>query len=62
MEQWRWVFILAACVTLTGNIIFVIFGTADIQPWNTIPIQEKKEDQSSKQISSDQNNPQEKQR
>lgn len=33
-EQWRWVFIMAAVITLLGNIVFVLFGTADMQPWN----------------------------
>lgn len=62
VEQWRWVFILAACVTLAGNIVFVIFGTADIQPWNTLPTQEKGQAKSNNKVSSDQSNPQDIQR
>ena len=25
---------MAAIITLTGNIVFILFGTADVQPWN----------------------------
>lgn len=33
-EEWRSVFLLTGFVTIMGNLIFVIFGSAKIQPWN----------------------------
>lgn len=34
--QWRIVFFVAAGVFLVGNLIFVLFGSATIQPMNDI--------------------------
>lgn len=34
IEQWREVFIVTAIVGFLGNLVFVIFGTAELQPWN----------------------------
>ncbi|XP_066909524.1 putative inorganic phosphate cotransporter isoform X2 [Halyomorpha halys] len=42
VEQWRIVFIISAIVSITGNTIFVLFGSTDIQPWNTIDQKPKK--------------------
>lgn len=34
MTQWCIVFYLAAGVYIIGNLIFIVFGEAEIQPWN----------------------------
>ncbi|KAK3932168.1 Putative inorganic phosphate cotransporter [Frankliniella fusca] len=31
---WSYVFLIGGCVYLSGNTIFLIFGRADVQPWN----------------------------
>ncbi|XP_048479695.1 vesicular glutamate transporter 1 [Plutella xylostella] len=36
-EQWRPVFFIGASVYIVSAIFFIIFGTADTQPWNTVP-------------------------
>lgn len=35
-EDWRIAFIISALVSIAGNLVFVIFGSTKIQPWNTI--------------------------
>ncbi|XP_030556489.1 putative inorganic phosphate cotransporter [Drosophila novamexicana] len=37
VEQWRLVFFVAAAIYLVGNGLFVLFGRADVQPWNDPP-------------------------
>ncbi|KAK0174775.1 hypothetical protein PV327_010505 [Microctonus hyperodae] len=32
--QWRKVFILSAGIYIFGNVVFVLFGEASVQPWN----------------------------
>uniref|UniRef100_T1I157 Major facilitator superfamily (MFS) profile domain-containing protein n=1 Tax=Rhodnius prolixus TaxID=13249 RepID=T1I157_RHOPR len=34
LEEWRFVFLITGFVTIFGNIIFVLFGSAKIQLWN----------------------------
>ncbi|GLH10050.1 Putative inorganic phosphate cotransporter [Gryllus bimaculatus] len=34
-EAWRVVFFLASGIYFVGNLLFVIFGSAELQPWNT---------------------------
>lgn len=41
--QWRTVFYIAAGIYFFGNLIFIIFGQAEIQPWNE-PRPDKKDD------------------
>lgn len=36
-EQWRIVFFIAAGFYLVGNTLYVIFGRANVQPWNDPP-------------------------
>jgi len=36
-EQWRVVFFIAAGFYLVGNSLYVIFGKANVQPWNDPP-------------------------
>ncbi|KMY94944.1 putative inorganic phosphate cotransporter isoform X1 [Drosophila simulans] len=36
-EQWRIVFFIAAGFYLVGNTLYVIFGKANVQPWNDPP-------------------------
>ena len=31
---WSRVFLIGACVYFFGNTMFVLFGRADVQPWN----------------------------
>lgn len=31
---WSRVFLIGACVYLTGNTVFLVLGRADVQPWN----------------------------
>ncbi|KRF79997.1 putative inorganic phosphate cotransporter isoform X1 [Drosophila virilis] len=37
VEQWRVVFFIAAGIYLVGNGLFIIFGRANVQPWNDPP-------------------------
>ncbi|KAL1132482.1 hypothetical protein AAG570_010437 [Ranatra chinensis] len=41
-HQWRIVFLISAAIFLIGNTIFIIFGSTQVQPWNT-PKEEEKE-------------------
>lgn len=34
MSEWKIVFFIAAAFYFSGNLLFVIFGKANIQPWN----------------------------
>ena len=34
MHQWNVVFYLAAAIYILGNLIFIIFGSSEIQSWN----------------------------
>lgn len=34
MNQWNVVFYLAAAIYVLGNLIFIVFGSSEIQPWN----------------------------
>lgn len=34
IEEWKMVFFIAAGFYFTGNLLFLIFGEAEIQPWN----------------------------
>lgn len=34
IEQWRWIFWITAIVFFSATILFWIFGSASIQPWN----------------------------
>ncbi|XP_055593478.1 putative inorganic phosphate cotransporter isoform X2 [Uranotaenia lowii] len=43
--QWRTVFYISAAVYFCGNLVFIILGKADIQPWNE-PQPNKKDDDS----------------
>lgn len=38
--QWRVVFFISAGVFLVGNLVFVVFGSASIQPLNEIAADE----------------------
>lgn len=33
-EEWKIIFFIAAGFFFAGNLLFVIFGKAEIQPWN----------------------------
>lgn len=33
-SEWQLIYFIAAGFFFVGNLIFVIFGTAEIQPWN----------------------------
>lgn len=34
MEEWRDVFWLSAAVLISTNLVFLQFGSGDVQPWN----------------------------
>lgn len=34
LEEWKIIFFIAAAFYFSGNLIFVIIGKAEIQPWN----------------------------
>ncbi|XP_054739326.1 sialin-like [Anastrepha obliqua] len=40
--QWRIIFCLAGGISFFGNLMFLIFGTAKVQPWNEEPKLEEK--------------------
>ena len=35
IEKWRNVFLLSAIINILGNTVFVFFGQASVQSWNT---------------------------
>ena len=41
---------MSATVYIAGNTIFVIFGTADVQPWNTYWEDEKNQTEKEKEM------------
>lgn len=34
MSQWKSIFFLSAIIYIVGNLLFILFGTSTIQPWN----------------------------
>ncbi|RZF42645.1 hypothetical protein LSTR_LSTR001440 [Laodelphax striatellus] len=44
VNEWKVVFYLSAGIFFFGNSIFVIFGTAEVQKWNTPEAESKKND------------------
>ncbi|XP_017297933.1 putative inorganic phosphate cotransporter [Diaphorina citri] len=34
VSQWQTIFLIAAAIFFFGNLIFLIFGTSEVQPWN----------------------------
>jgi len=34
MEEWRDVFWLSAAILIATNLVFLQFGSGDVQPWN----------------------------
>lgn len=34
MEEWRDVFWLSSAVLISTNLVFLQFGSGDVQPWN----------------------------
>ncbi|KAL1140252.1 hypothetical protein AAG570_000184, partial [Ranatra chinensis] len=43
VEQWRIAFTVTACVAILGNLVFVLFGTAEEQRWNNENKSEERE-------------------
>lgn len=41
--EWKIIFFIAAGAYFTGNLIFVLFGRGDVQPWNNPPSTQEKE-------------------
>ncbi|KOC64622.1 Putative inorganic phosphate cotransporter [Habropoda laboriosa] len=41
VAEWRNIFFLSAIICFVGNLIFIVFGTSKIQPWND-PVNERK--------------------
>ncbi|XP_073984956.1 vesicular glutamate transporter 3-like isoform X1 [Rhodnius prolixus] len=35
MDQWWTVFLIMTCLSVTGNVIYLIFGSTDVQDWNS---------------------------
>lgn len=50
MSEWKIIFFIAAAFFFLGNLIFVIFGKASIQPWNDPEEQQKLPQQQQVQI------------
>lgn len=40
MEEWRDVFWLSAAILIATNLIFLQFGSGNVQPWNEIANQQ----------------------
>lgn len=40
-EAWRWVFWILVGIYLFGGITYIIFGTGELQPWNSVKITEE---------------------
>jgi ACS family sodium-dependent inorganic phosphate cotransporter len=34
VSRWQTVFLLAAAVTILGNVVFLVLGSSEVQPWN----------------------------
>lgn len=34
LDQWNKVFFISGAISMTAGLIFCIFGSADVQPWN----------------------------
>ncbi|KOX74622.1 Putative inorganic phosphate cotransporter [Melipona quadrifasciata] len=49
MNQWNVVFYLAAAIYISGNLIFIVFGSSEIQPWNN-PKNANVQEQSEKEL------------
>ncbi|XP_054014708.1 putative inorganic phosphate cotransporter [Hylaeus anthracinus] len=39
VTQWNTVFYLSAAIYILGNLIFIIFGQAEVQPWNNSKVE-----------------------
>lgn len=52
--QWRTVFYISAAIYFLGNLVFIILGKADIQPWNE-PRRDKKDDDTEAAVPNNQN-------
>lgn len=52
--QWRTVFYIAAGIYFFGNLVFIVLGKADIQPWNE-PRPDKKDDDNEAAMPNNQN-------
>lgn len=44
MEEWRDVFWLSAAILIATNLIFLQFGSGNVQPWNEIASKHYKSD------------------
>ncbi|XP_017753621.1 PREDICTED: putative inorganic phosphate cotransporter [Eufriesea mexicana] len=44
-QLWNIVFFLSAAIYILGNLVFIIFGSTDIQPWNNPKAQIEKENE-----------------
>lgn len=42
VEEWRNIFFLSSLIYFVGNLVFVLFGTSRIQPWND-PMEKRKD-------------------
>ncbi|CAG9831759.1 unnamed protein product [Diabrotica balteata] len=47
---WRIIFIIAACVYTAAAIIFIIFGSAEVQPWNDEEQNNEKEEENKEKV------------
>lgn len=43
VTQWRNVFLLISFVYIFCSIVYVIFGSGEVQPWNEVVIENKEE-------------------
>ncbi len=43
IAAWRIVFLTAAAINVVVNMFYVVFATANIQPWNTYWLNKKKD-------------------
>ncbi|KAF4521621.1 hypothetical protein B566_EDAN006663 [Ephemera danica] len=44
MASWRMVFLVSAVINVLGALIYVAFGSGEVQPWNDPPPRKSKED------------------
>lgn len=46
MDEWQYIFMIGAAVYITPGIIFMLFGSGEVQKWNQ---REEKEDAESEE-------------
>lgn len=41
-QEWQQVFYVTASITIAGSLLFIVFGSAELQPWSAIAIESRR--------------------